>query len=310
MNNHNSSPPKISVLLAAYNGEKFIEEQVKSIINQIGVHVDIFISLDRSTDSSLNIIKDLCDKHENVHLLNYGERFGNAGKNFYHLIKSIDFSQYDFVAFSDQDDIWFPEKLLTATEKIRIFSYDAYSSDVIAFWPENNKKLTIKKSFPQKKMDYIFEAAGPGCTYVLTINTASSFKDFIQENPEKTELIQLHDWYIYAYCRARKLNWHIDNIPKMLYRQHSANLVGANNGFKAIKKRISAILDNTWIKQCFTIYQATKTESFPFLENINDHPRKAFFYLFSHSREFRRNQKESFYLKIFFIYYSIFPPKV
>jgi len=77
---------------------------------------------------------------------------------------------------------------------------DAYSSDVTAFW-EDGREEVIVKSQPQTKYDYLFEAAGPGCTYVLTAFSLSQFKQFLLDNP-KADDFKLHDWPIYAFYRT------------------------------------------------------------------------------------------------------------
>ncbi|OOH94013.1 glycosyltransferase, partial [Comamonas kerstersii] len=82
--------PKVAVLLAAYNGEKYIQEQIESIVNQVDVDVYIYISIDASTDRTLEICQQLQKIYKNIFIINEGkERFGSAGKNFYYLIKNV-----------------------------------------------------------------------------------------------------------------------------------------------------------------------------------------------------------------------------
>ena len=141
--------PEVAILLASYNGENWIVDQIKSILNQINVSIDIFVSIDFSIDNTFQLIKDLQYSNTNINILKYGEKFGGAGRNFYRLIKDVDVSKYDFVALSDQDDIWLPDKLYQGVNKLKLMGFDAYSSDVIAFWSDGRKKL-IRKSYPQK----------------------------------------------------------------------------------------------------------------------------------------------------------------
>ena len=153
--------PKVSVLLAAYNGELFIEDQIKSILQQRNVELSLFISVDKSKDNTIKI----CQKYKgnNVEILPYGDNFGNAAKNFYRLIQYIKPSQFDFVSFSDQDDIWNSDKLNYSINEIINQKSEGFSSNVIAFWESSRRKL-VKKDQPQRKYDHFFEAAGPGCT--------------------------------------------------------------------------------------------------------------------------------------------------
>ena len=115
-----------AVLLAAFNGEDWIEEQIESILNQKNIDVHIYVSLDISSDSTIEILNKIIEKDKRVVLLPYGEKFGNAAKNFYRLIKDVDFSNYDFISFSDQDDIWKEHKLINSCKAIREKNCDGF----------------------------------------------------------------------------------------------------------------------------------------------------------------------------------------
>jgi len=232
--------PKVAVLLAAYNGMEWIGEQVDTILNQSGVDVTIFISVDLSTDGTYKWCKQQESSDSRFVVLPYGERFGGAAKNFFRLIRDVEFSDFDFVSLADQDDIWLPNKLHHAISLIQSGGCDAVSSDVTAFW-ENGRERLVKKSYPQKKYDYLFEAAGPGCTYVFKSNVLQKFKEFLIEHWDEVVQVDLHDWMIYAYCRSHRVNWHIDRVPLMNYRQHLNNQVGFNSGLKAYKKRVNLV---------------------------------------------------------------------
>ncbi len=239
---------KVAVLLAAYNGRRWIEEQLNSILNQENVNVEIFISVDLSTDQTYEIVKSLEKKNKSIIALPYGERFGDAAKNFYRLIKDVKIDQYDFIALADQDDIWLAQKLNRAINKINYIKCDAFSSDTIAFW-ENGREKYFKKSFPQKKYDYLFEAAGPGCTYVFRSKPLISFKNFLLLNWNSVNNVFFHDWMIYAFFRTYKYNWYIDTLPLIKYRQHSSNVIGLNLGFKAFFKRIKLVKNKFYRKE-------------------------------------------------------------
>jgi rhamnosyltransferase len=241
------SVPQVAVLLAAYNGISFLEEQLDSIVQQEAVTVTIFINVDLSTDNSYQCCCDYAKIHPQVKVLPYGNKFGGAAANFYHLIKTVDFSAFDFVALADQDDIWLKNKLRTACNKLETENFDAYSSNVIAFW-ENGHELLIHKAQPQRQYDYLFEAAGPGCTYVMRTTPMLQFKELIQTHSLQVAQISLHDWFIYAFFRANELQWFIDPEPGLLYRQHLDNQVGIHKGWHAILKRFK-LLHKGWCKQ-------------------------------------------------------------
>jgi len=209
-------------------------------LSQKNISIEIFISVDLSNDKTYEWCQDLARKNSYIKVLPYGERFGGAAKNFYRLIRDVDFSYFDYIAFSDQDDIWDDNKLHHAIKIIKQDDLDGYSSNVVAFWSNEREEL-VKKSFPQKKFDYFFEAAGPGCTYVLKQQSAQKFKKFLIKNWSNVNLVELHDWMIYAYFRSQGMKWKIDSKPFMRYRQHDHNQVGLNSGLKAYLIRFNKI---------------------------------------------------------------------
>lgn len=242
-----SCKPSFAVLLSAYNGVKWIEEQVYSILNQEGVDVELFVSVDRSNDGTEVWVDALSKIDSRVVMLPYGPRFGGAGPNFYRLIKDVDLEKFDGVAFADQDDIWIKDKLLRSWFFINEKGFSVVSTDVVAFWP-NGKRTLIKKSFPQRKFDFFFEAAGPGCSYVFSKAAMTEFKCFIERKYEFLDAVELHDWLAYAYFRYNGFSWHIDNNPLVLYRQHDSNQMGSNSGFKAFFNRVS-MFRNGWYRR-------------------------------------------------------------
>ena len=219
---------------------QWIEKQIDSILNQRNVNVTIFISVDLSVDGTYEWCQVLQEQNRKVVILPYGERFGGAAKNFFRLIRDVNFSDFNFVSLADQDDIWLPNKLQHAISLIQLGGYDAVSSDAMAFWEDGREKL-VKKSYPQKIYDYLFEAAGPGCTYVFKTSALVNFQKFLSTNHVSTNKVALHDWMIYAYFRHNGFNWLIDDMSMINYRQHANNNVGFNSGLKAYKKRISLI---------------------------------------------------------------------
>jgi rhamnosyltransferase len=240
--------PSVAILLAAYNGMKWIDEQVVSILCQTGVNIEIFISVDVSTDSTYQWCQNLAKLNEQIKILPYGERFGGAAKNFFRLIKEVDFESYDYVSLADQDDIWLPNKLSHAIKTIKHREVSALSSDLTAFRGDGRRFL-IKKSQPQKKLDHFFEAAGPGCTYVFRSDALQKFKVFLISNWGLVNKITFHDWMLYAYFRENEMRWHIDSEALILYRLHESNQIGANLGFQAYRKRLLMVKSGWYRKQ-------------------------------------------------------------
>lgn len=244
--------PRCAVLLAAYNGERWIIEQIESILAQQGVDVSLFISVDLSDDSTHSLCEQIAMSNHNVVVLPYGDRFGGPAPNFFRLVNDVTIDEFDIFALADQDDIWFEHKLSRAWVNISSGSYDVYSSDVKAVWPDG-RSLNIVKSMPQTEFDYLFEAAGPGCTYVFTNLAFRSLQSFLRMNHIDCCRVQLHDWLFYAYCRSTGFSWFIDSEVGLYYRQHERNQVGVNKSFNAYQKRISLIRSGWYKNQVYLI---------------------------------------------------------
>jgi rhamnosyltransferase len=236
--------PSVAVLLAAHNGITWIKEQVDTIFQQKDVDVDIYISVDVSSDGTYEWCKELDGKNSRVKVLPYGDFFGGAAKNFFRLIKDVDFSEYDYISLADQDDIWLPNKLSRAITLIRDRKLEGYSSNVTAFWEDGREKL-VKKSYSQKKFDYYFESGGPGCTFVFKQHSIQKFKNFLIDNWTLVNEVEFHDWLIYAYFRSLSMLWYIDKTSSIYYRQHEGNQVGANVSWQAYLSRFQKIY-NRW----------------------------------------------------------------
>ncbi|MDP2152530.1 MAG: glycosyltransferase [Methylotenera sp.] len=242
---------KVLVLLASFNGQSHIEKQLNSILNQSDVDVSILVSDDCSSDGSLDMMTSVASQHKNIAFLP-SISCGGAAKNFFRLLSEADLSNADYIALSDQDDIWQNDKLSHAVKKIQENNVDAYSSNVTAFWP-NGKQRLINKAQPQKQFDYMFESAGPGCTFVLTKKFALEIQAFLISNQVQCQHIALHDWFIYAFARSRGFKWLIDHESHMLYRQHAENVVGANVGIKAKIQRFKKLREGWLFEQALLI---------------------------------------------------------
>ncbi len=231
--------------MATHNGIQWLGEQIESILNQINVNVTIFISDDNSYDGTFDYLSALAKKNRQVILLPKAKSFGSAAKNFYHLISEVNPKKFSYVSLSDQDDIWNLDKLHSHILLIEKNNAEAVSSNVTAFWANGNEIL-IDKSQSQKKYDFLFEGPGPGCSFLMTPWLINKVKSHLLVNSSSTN-IALHDWLIYAICRAYKKKWIISPISSLRYRQHSSNVLGANSGLKAAYRRFKYIA-NGWYR--------------------------------------------------------------
>ena len=292
MNMHKSI--NIAVLLAIYNGSEWIDEQVKSILAQTDVEITIFISIDPSDDDSQELCEYISALNKNITLLNTSEKFGSASSNFFRLLREINFTNFDYVALADQDDIWYLDKMSQAIEALNRTNTDGYSSNVTAFWPDG-KKVLVQKAESQVEWDFLFESPGPGCTFVLNKKLALSLQNFLRENKKEISAIWVHDWFIYAFARANNYSWFIDEKPSMLYRQHQNNEIGVNNGKKALLHRAKFILSGKAMEQSSLIATLCRLENNTFVKKWHQHSRFGMLYLATKANKCRRKPSHRIY---------------
>ena len=283
--------PQIAVFLAAYNGISFIHEQIRSILRQKGVDVRLYISVDKSTDGTEEFLFCMAQFEPRIVLLPFGERFGGAGRNFFRLVRDVDFSGFDYVSFSDQDDIWMVDKLSRATAALLKNGADGYSSNVMAFWP-NGKKRLIVKSHALVQWDYLFESAGPGCTYVIKSELACDIQRVVKCCWNDIQEVVLHDWFFYAFARANDYKWIIDDYPGLLYRQHRKNQLGVNYGCRAFIFRANKILNGWGFSQSVLIARLVGLGDTSFTRPWSGGRRFGYIWLMLHAGQCRRRFRD------------------
>lgn len=293
--------PRVAVLLASHNGEAYIEEQIESILSQNGVSIHIFMSDDGSTDSTLRIAERY--KGQSLTILP-PERFGSSGQNFLYLLRKAPWRHFDYLAFSDQDDIWLPKKIYSAIEKLRDGKYSGYSANVMAFWPDGKYSL-VKKSHPQKRLDHLFESGGPGNTFVLPINSGIYALDLIlSARSETVDKVESHDWLIYAIVRENCGRWLIDEAPMMYYRQHDKNVSGAGLSFKRLARKAKMLFGNWYIDQVKSIAEISRASGWE-VDFINRPSVYKIPAMLKKSKNLRRRTLDSIILSIALTIYAL-----
>lgn len=282
---------RFAVCLAAYNGMVFLVEQIESILLQKNVDFQIFISVDRSTDGTEARLEEWARSESRLTLLPLGQRFGGAGPNFYRLLRDVDLSGFDYLSFADQDDIWHPDKLWRA--QCALIEQDAagYSSNVNAFWSDG-KTCLINKAQPQRRWDFLFEAAGPGCTYVMRNDLALAIQNLVRTRWHELQTVALHDWLSYAYARANGYKWVIDSNVGMNYRQHAVNQVGVNAGWRAFRFRVEKVLDGWGTAQAAKIASLVGLDDAPFVRRWKSGRRLGMLWLALNANQCRRRKRE------------------
>ena len=303
---NNTIKPKVAILLATYNGENFIDRQIRSVLSQKNVDLDLFISDDNSEDRTMEICKIFAKFNKNIFILEKtSNRFKSAAKNFFRMILDIDLSKYDYIGFSDQDDIWKPFKINKAINVIQS-GYNAYSSNVRPFIKKKLLK-TVNKSDNQVSFDYLFEGGGAGSTYLIKQFIITNFKILLKENKWIQEKIKHHDWLLYAFTRHKYRNWFIDEKISVYYRQHSHNELGSSDSIKGFIKRLKLVINGHVIKQSRLIAEAINIES-SFYEKLYKSKFNGFF-LICNFYKFRRSIKGKIIILIIGILLTIYPNK-
>ena len=210
----------ITVLLSTYNGEKYLTEQIDSLMIQKGVDLHVLIRDDGSTDATIKIIQNYCNRDERVHFIQ-GSNVG-AGQSFFDLIRRS--SDTEFYAFCDQDDVWDADKLFCALKMI-----GDCDTDIPVLYHSNlrivDEQLGMIRNAHENPIDeslkYSCLARNAVTGWTSVFNLAA--KKMIQEHIP-TENI-LHDGWIYMVCKIFGKVYY-DFKPHISYRQHAGNVVG------------------------------------------------------------------------------------
>lgn len=219
------------VLLSTYNGEKYLPELLDSVMAQKDVLIDVLARDDGSKDKTVEILK----KNDRVKVYT-GENLKPA-KSFLDLILKADAS-YDYYALCDQDDVWKVDKVISAIEHIRDSNKPTlYSSAVEVVDRDLNfiRKSFTDNSFKDPLYD-ILTYGTPGCTFVFNKALMQKLKEY------KPTTISMHDSWISFVCLAVNGLFYSDHEAYILYRQHDANVLGAQR--HSLKDTLAGIIKN------------------------------------------------------------------
>ena len=227
---------KVAVLMSTYNGEKYIKEQIESILSQKGdIEISLHVRDDGSTDKTIDILKEY---EEQSKLQWYsGENLGPAC-SFMELLCTC--KGYDYYAFADQDDFWLDTKITSAIEMIKSEKcpvlYFGNAKLVDAQLKELSKQVYNKK--PSTEFNTLTCAGGLlGCTMVFNQKLAE-----IIQKCERPQKVVMHDFYIAVLCAGIGGKIIYDENSYIKYRQHGNNVVGVSNGVAdKIKDRLKKI---------------------------------------------------------------------
>lgn len=228
------------VLLCTYNGERFLREQLDSILAQEGVEVSVLAADDRSSDGTARILEDYAARDPRVRFIVNAENKGFA-RNFLDLVFAAREETFDFYALSDQDDVWMKDKLLTAAEALGgltewrgrggLYCSNLTVTDAalrpLRLMEDESVKRASGKTFP-------FENIATGCTVVFD-------REFLlHATSYRPAEIPLHDYWLFLIA-AYTADYCYDFSSHILYRQHGDNLIGGSGG-KFTLKNIARVL--------------------------------------------------------------------
>lgn len=218
---------KVVVMMSTYNGEKYIKDQIESILNQKGVDIELVMRDDGSTDKTLDIINDYLSDSR-CSLLK-GHNIG-AAMSFMELLFCA--PKADFYSFSDQDDIWKTDKLLIATNKIGSYDCPMLYHGLAGRVDENLNPLPNINYKPKNEFSAALLTSATGCTMVFNQQLMDLLRLY------KPSYVSMHDAWVYRVCYALGGKVVYDNNSHILYRQHGNNVSGGNMNFrKKIKKQ-------------------------------------------------------------------------
>lgn len=231
---------KVLVLLSAYNGEKYIGEQLDSLL-ALETSVDILIRDDGSSDNTVDIIKEYCGKYDNISLLQ-GNNLGFV-ESFNELISNSMVENYTWIAFCDQDDVWLPNKL---SEALRIVSSDyddskpiMYCSNLIVTDERLNIIGRMHKSKPNLSLESVLvQNPATGCTVLFNKSAALLYRKSINNT------ILSHDYNMLMICTCMGKVYY-DYNSYIFYRQHGDNIYGGIS--KKVSKGVIDILTDLFI---------------------------------------------------------------
>lgn len=222
--------PEVDILMATYHGEKYLETQIYSILNQSFQDFRLLICDDHSKDGTLRLLEKFSNEHPNKIVIIKSEKNLGAKGNFSYLMQH---AEADYIMFADQDDFWMEEKIektlnemkllenvhgrlmpLLVHSDLTVVDQDCAILDR-SFWKYSNLKVDSY----HKLNRFLMQNVVTGCTMMINQNLIKL------SCPVPAESF-MHDWWIALVASAfGKIG--IVNEPTILYRQHSSNTLGA-----------------------------------------------------------------------------------
>ena len=228
---------KVLVLLATYNGEKYLREQLDSLFAQQGVEVSVWVRDDGSKDNTLEILKEYEAKSD---LRWYQGPHLNVQKGFFELVQKAAETDYKYFAFCDQDDVWDQDKLSIAVSKMnentdripKLYYCGQRLVDGDLNFIEEHRMNPIRTDCARFMLN---DAAG--CTQVFNRELIDAVVSYVPD------YMLMHDVWILKICLALGGKIFVDNDCHMSYRQHGNNVMGLKRDFRSKFKQVKIYIN-------------------------------------------------------------------
>lgn len=230
---------KVAVLMSTYNGEKYLCEQIDSIMSQTGVQVDLFVRDDGSSDATKKILAEYAENFSNIHI-EFAENVG-VGNSFMNLLYSVP-DTFDYYSLADQDDIWEAEKLVEAVNLIDSNYLYSSNQECVDKYGNSIGLRYAKDAYIHLTPESILECNMiAGCTMVLSNNFFKLITKEINRPSPSLLRNRIHDVWI-AMVASLFGGIVYDTRSFINYRQHENNVVGAKSSFsKRVKAKIKKL---------------------------------------------------------------------
>lgn len=256
------SLPRIQVLLSAYNGEKYIKEQIQSILEQRNVDVCVLVRDDGSTDRTRDVLREICSEDSKRIQVIEGKNVGYR-KSFLSMLAYAN-DDMDYYSFADQDDVWEPEKL---AEAIRILGENPKSwlyASALKITDENLNVLSIKAptDLIQSLGSFFVRTRLAGCTMVFTKELKKVAEKYSRLDV-KRETAPDHDCLLCMLSLLHNKNIALDAEAHILHRRHNGT---ETSGGRGLKNRVQVELKRLRHRTNSYKYVASLLLSEPFLQ--------------------------------------------
>lgn len=232
-------PDKITILLATKDGARFLAQQLQSYRDQSHRNWELLVSDDGSSDQTLDIVRAFAAGVSQRVTIIQGPRLGFA-LNFLSLVQSSEV-RGNFFCFSDQDDVWLPNKLERSLRWIETVPAEAPAlycgrTELV---DAGGRSLGLSRLFrkPPSFRNALIQSIGGGNT--MLFNGAT--REILCSLPPHNKIVS-HDWLAYQAVTAVGGQIRYDEAPCLQYRQHAENLTGSNTGFDARMVRMKSFL--------------------------------------------------------------------